>query len=542
MKRFIYVCAFFLCLCSCSESKYIAEELERTQEIINDYPDSALHSLQAIVPGSIRKKSTKAHYGLLYSLALDKTGQTIDTDSMLRPAVNYFMRKGTNRQKFLSWYCLGRMEYSTNNYQKATESYLKALEYRDIIDDPYLIGVCNFVLGELNLKQNNYQRALFYYQEAYENYQAANKTKHQVSAKTAIAAVYYMENEDDNALRDYREALNLSEQFGYKDFQVYCLRCLIGILSNKGVTNETYNYVGRFLQLSDDLSPNDYCVLGEYYLRINKPDSAEYYLNAAISANIGGPRENDAAAKILLAETYTLNADYRAAYLMQKECLALCDSIHLSYMNNSAAETELRYKNERLEFERYRSSVRQNVIYIIALVSVIAICGIIYIFRRRNKMQKQRIEEYLTLIEELNKTKLQIPDAAKISELLNTRFQVLKELAKTYYEFENSPALTKKVKGILSEKILDKTIMSDLKNTLNQQYDNVISNFKSEYPKIKPCFVELLCLLYAGFSPQQISVITNETLKTIYMRKFHLKKKIMASSITTKNAILNIIS
>ncbi|MFR4236614.1 MAG: tetratricopeptide repeat protein [Alistipes onderdonkii] len=151
-----------------------------------------LRSLQAIAPGSICKKSTKAHYGLLYSLALDKTGQTIDSDSMLRPAVNYFLRKGTNRQKFLSWYCLGRMEYSANNYQKATESYLKALEYQDLIDDPYLIGVCNFVLGELNLKQNNYQRALFYYQEAYENYQAANKTKHQVSAKTAIAAVYYM--------------------------------------------------------------------------------------------------------------------------------------------------------------------------------------------------------------------------------------------------------------------------------------------------------------------------------------------------------------
>ena len=419
MKRFIYVCAFFLCLCSCSESKYIAEELERTQEIINDYPDSALHSLQAIVPGSIRKKSTKAHYGLLYSLALDKTGQTIDTDSMLRPAVNYFMRKGTNRQKFLSWYCLGRMEYSTNNYQKATESYLKALEYRDIIDDPYLIGVCNFVLGELNLKQNNYQRALFYYQEAYENYQAANKTKHQVSAKIAIAAVYYMENEDDNALRDYREALNLSEQFGYKDFQVYCLRCLIGILSNKGVTNETNDYVGRFLQLSDDLSPNDCCVLGEYYLRINKPDSAEYYLNAAISANIGGPRENDAAAKILLAEAYTLNEDYRAACYMQKECLALCDSIHLSYMNNSAAETELRYKDERLEFERYRSSVRQNVIYIIALVSVIAICGIIYIFYRRNKMQKQRIEEYLTLIDlaDVKSQAIIKADIAKLGEV-----------------------------------------------------------------------------------------------------------------------------
>lgn len=163
MKIFIYVCVF-LCLYSCSESKHISEELNRTEEIINDYPDSVLRSLQAIAPGSICKKSTKAHYGLLYSLALDKTGQTIDSDSMLRPAVNYFLRKGTNRQKFLSWYCLGRMEYSANNYQKATESYLKALEYQDLIDDPYLIGVCNFVLGELNLKQNNYQRALFYCQ------------------------------------------------------------------------------------------------------------------------------------------------------------------------------------------------------------------------------------------------------------------------------------------------------------------------------------------------------------------------------------------
>ena len=67
MKIFIYVCVF-LCLYSCSESKHISEELNRTEEIINDYPDSVLRSLQAIAPGSICKKSTKAHYGLLYSM------------------------------------------------------------------------------------------------------------------------------------------------------------------------------------------------------------------------------------------------------------------------------------------------------------------------------------------------------------------------------------------------------------------------------------------------------------------------------------------
>lgn len=159
MKLFLYVCVF-LCLYSCSKSNHIFEELNRMEKIINDYPDSALRSSQSIAPGSIRKKSTKARYGLLYALALDKTGQIINNNSMFRPALTYFLRKGTNRQKFLSWYCLGRIEHSANNYQEATESYLKALEYQSLIDDPYLIRACNFMIGELNMQQNNYQRAL----------------------------------------------------------------------------------------------------------------------------------------------------------------------------------------------------------------------------------------------------------------------------------------------------------------------------------------------------------------------------------------------
>ena len=74
MKIFIYVCVF-LCLYSCSESKHISEELNRTEEIINDYPDSVLRSLQAIAPGSICKKSTKAHYGFFIRWRWIKQGK-----------------------------------------------------------------------------------------------------------------------------------------------------------------------------------------------------------------------------------------------------------------------------------------------------------------------------------------------------------------------------------------------------------------------------------------------------------------------------------
>lgn len=538
MKIIGCVCVF-LCLCSCSENKLIAEKLNQAEEIVNDYPDSVLNILQTIDVGDIHKKSSHAKYGLLYSLALDKTGNSIPDNSMIRSAANFYLRKGTKHQQALSLYCLGRIEDAANNYQEAVSRYLAALDCESQLNDPYFAGVCNYSIGDLYLKQNSYQLALSYYEKAVENYKAANKAKHHITTKTAIASVYYIEGEADNAQRNYLEALSLAEQADYKDMQVYCLRCIISILSDAGKTEEIKDYATRFLKLSENLSASDYCVLGEYYLRVNMPDRAEPFFNTAIAVDGDRPSRTGAAAKALLAETYVMKGDYKTAYKMQSECFRLSDSIHLCYMNNSAAEAELQYKNERLEFERYRSGVKQKFIYFIIFASAVAIFGIVYIHRRRNRKQERRIAEYLTLIDELNRTKLQMPDTSKINELFNTRFYVVKELARTYYEYGNSPALSKKVKEILSERILDQTVMADLENTLNQQYDDVILKFHAEYPKIKPCFVELLCLLYAGFSPQQISVITNETLTTVYMRKFHLKQKIAASNLPNKDAIID---
>lgn len=59
MKIFIYVCVF-LCLYSCSESKHISEELNRTEEIINDYPDSVLRSLASYCSRQYLQKIDKS--------------------------------------------------------------------------------------------------------------------------------------------------------------------------------------------------------------------------------------------------------------------------------------------------------------------------------------------------------------------------------------------------------------------------------------------------------------------------------------------------
>lgn len=66
MRIFIYVCVF-LCLYSCSESKHISEELNRTEEIINDYPDSVLRSLQAIARQYLQKIDKSALRASLFA-------------------------------------------------------------------------------------------------------------------------------------------------------------------------------------------------------------------------------------------------------------------------------------------------------------------------------------------------------------------------------------------------------------------------------------------------------------------------------------------
>ena len=84
----------------------------------------------------------------------------------------------------------------------------------------------------------------------------------------------------------------------------------------------------------------------------------------------------------------------------------------------------------------------------------------------------------------------------------------------------------KKVEQLLSFKSVDGDMFAIIEEVVNAKNNNVSARVREAYPSISEDNIRLLNLIYAGFSPQEISVIVNDTPQNIYVRKSRLKRKI----------------
>ena len=111
-----------LVVCSCSDGRQ-AEIIRQAEQIMQERPDSALHLLQSIPRKSLRGE-TLARYALIYSMAQDKSGLDVTSDSLLRIAYEYYYRHPDDSLYARSQYYMG-LYYSLADSTKEAEDYLR---------------------------------------------------------------------------------------------------------------------------------------------------------------------------------------------------------------------------------------------------------------------------------------------------------------------------------------------------------------------------------------------------------------------------------
>ena len=68
----------------------------------------------------------EAKYALLLSQALDKNYIDLQSDSIIAPAVRYYENHGTPDERMKAFYYRGRISMNANDYDNATEYFIKA--------------------------------------------------------------------------------------------------------------------------------------------------------------------------------------------------------------------------------------------------------------------------------------------------------------------------------------------------------------------------------------------------------------------------------
>lgn len=122
--------------------------LEDFDLLVQDEPDSAYLLLRSFDRSLLHSDEDKAHFSLLYSIALDKEYIDVSEDSLINVAVNHY-GKELSRNAFLSWYYQGRVYENAKRYEDAMKSYIKAESIPESLVDPLYLAKLHFGKGRV---------------------------------------------------------------------------------------------------------------------------------------------------------------------------------------------------------------------------------------------------------------------------------------------------------------------------------------------------------------------------------------------------------
>ena len=94
-KTIIFLAVIALCFASCARSFRTAEQfLDEIEARLETQPDSAFIALDSLDRSLLGTKELRARHALLYTIALEKVGMEITSDSIINIAVEYYTSSG----------------------------------------------------------------------------------------------------------------------------------------------------------------------------------------------------------------------------------------------------------------------------------------------------------------------------------------------------------------------------------------------------------------------------------------------------------------
>ncbi len=495
--------------CSCDNSAKVMDEAEG---IVSASPDSALALLSAVDKYGLSKEE-RARYGLLFTMAQDKSGLDVDMDTLIRSSYIYY--KGMPETKYygLSQYYMGKyymLNDSTNECEACFRNTINNARERGDIDLQCL------ALEKLSrsIALSNTKQSVAYARQNLELYKTSKtrKLENTIYYTLNLAYSFIMDDQKDSALTYIRQA-----------------KGLLNDKVNKEVIADVYH---------------TYC--GAYYY-FDTPDSALYYSRKALEI-----MQND---KLLIFHAFCLqeNDSSEMAEKILRDCVKRCGNQQkytvymdickmsgrrLSDKQHSDDIDSLRKYAEMYMLDLYSSkgksfdeSIRQgrelerqemavlmrNYTILFIAVFVVLVAAIVYMqYSKKRAVQEQEKlflkKQHEILVESKNK---------QIALMKNSLFEKLD--------------LAQKIKDARNNKC--HILIND--NDWNQLYaileggdDCFVSRLKSSFPNLNDDDIHLCMLIKIGLSNEDISNIYCITADSIKKKLYCFKEKL---NITDRN-------
>ncbi len=395
---------------------------ERARASYRMHPDSGRWYAQQILAACQEEDHPPFHAEALNMLGIVAMMYG-DMDSAVhyyRQAIDYARAHQLERTERRTRFNLGIAYYNQGDFERAVETFTRALEEFASVGDSLGMGHAAFHLGNCMGRLDQHDDALRYYRRAARLYSAVDQPHDLVAVWNAMGAIFDMQRQDDSAVHYYKRSIDLQKRLNFSAIDAQYVN-LGGFFMDRGHTDSALHYTR--LAYRNALADRDYRTASAAALNLAQlfaeqaahPDSALYYARQVLHFDT---LTHDAyyryLAYQLLATAFAHLQRYDSAYAYHQRYAHLKDSVEGLEIQQRIAQLEKQYQaaeKERALLEKeqriqaQQATIRLQVMGLVALALGLVISLLWYLNRRKQhqlRMHRALTDERLRIARNLH--------------------------------------------------------------------------------------------------------------------------------------------
>lgn len=494
--------------------------------LMEEYPDSALSVLESISSPQELPRADRALYALLLTQARYKNYITLEDDSLIKTAVEYYGDRKKSVRAAKAHYYWGATYRDRGYTSFAVEEYLAAIRLMPVKDE--FLAMIYDNLAECYEEEDLSSVAAESYRSAY---QILKGKSGQIYPLRGIARTFLLQKEQDSALCYYQQALDyaLADQDSNLIGALY--HDLAMVYNEKKDYIQADKYASKAIAVvGQDRVANAYLLKAKIMLNLNKLDSASYFFSKNMdSLDIYGK----VACYNGMYQIAKKKGEWKVATENIDAYKILYDSIQI--MTDNEELNRLMDKHQLEEHKRLLSE-RTKILFFslgVSFFSLMIICVFYFMWNDRkrkkryialqNELTQKRVDNMLLKEEDSESNKEDIDK--KRSKLTEQQIQLCISMLKTTDCYDKLEALEKATPKQL---LAMRSFRKEMRSAISSSFVDVMMNLQERYPTLTGddvfyCVLSLLCCSKSVM--MELMGATSDALKT---RKSRIKNKMDA--------------
>lgn len=452
---------------------------------------------------------------------------------------------------------IANIELVQNNYTKALSLYYECL---DIAKSNELVDVIPHLynnLGNLYFEIEDYKDAKEYFNTSYKNFIEQDDEYNAALALSNISNIHSKLGENDQAIKGYLKVIETFSANGNWEDIVSSYHSLSEIYLAKKEYAKVQEYINAAIKVINEnenknskyRGPISFYKAKVYYTAAdlsytrNEIDKAIGYAHKSLKLSYANSyKKNIYENARILSKIYDKKNRIDSALYYNKIYIKFSEEYNLEYDLKKIIQLKMQYQFDDIlkakeieEVEKQAKNKRTKLIYLgISIFTVLGIIIMILLYRNQKVktakviLTKEKLElEKATLDQDIEYKKKEL--ASKMIYVLEKN-EFIVSVGKKLMDLK--PDLSKENQGVVQQIINElkqnssSKIWDEFEIRFKEVHSAFYDNLNNLYPDLTPNEIKICAFLRLNMSTKEISAITHQSIKSINMARFRLRKKL----------------